>query len=239
MKLAWLLGFVAAVALHAFVLLFGGLLFPSAKKSEGTTQPVELLSDVDATEEKKDQPEPQKKDPEQPIDADPEKPPDSAEITHRLDAPPTDDAPELQAASLSAIEAALSGQAAGGEFADALNFASGGRIGGHGKAGAVDDKMEEAFSLGEIDQKPRAIFQGQPMFPSEMRGKKVDGSATLIFVVGADGKVQSPKVAKSSHSAFEQPALDAVKQWKFEPGVKGGERVACRMRVTITFKQQS
>jgi protein TonB len=56
-------------------------------------------------------------------------------------------------------------------------------------------------------------------------------------VVGTDGKVQSPKVAKSSHSAFEQPALDALKQWKFEPGVKGGQRVACKMRVTITFKQ--
>jgi protein TonB len=239
MKLGWILGFVAAIAAHAFILLFGGLLFPSAKKSEGTTQQVVLLSDVDATEEKKDKPEPEKKDQEPPIDADPEKPPDSAEITHSLDAPPTDDAPELQAASLSAIEAALSGQAGGGEFSDAVSFASGGRIGGHGKAGAVDDKMEEAFSLGEIDQKPRAIFQGQPLFPAEMRGKKVDGSATVIFVVGADGKVQSPKIAKSSHSAFEQPALEAVKQWKFEPGVKGGERVACRMRVSITFKQQS
>ena len=35
---------------------------------------------------------------------------------------------------------------------------------------------------------------------------------------------------------LEKPAVDAVKQWKFEPGVKGGERVACRMRVGIRFQ---
>ena len=237
--LSWLSWFLLALLLFGAVLAFGGLVVPAARKSEGTTQAVELLSDVDTGPEKKEEKsEPEKKEKEEPIDADQEKPPDSAQITQALDAPPTDNSPALEAASLSAIEAALNGQGGGGgEFGDALSFASGGRIGGTGKAGALDDKMEQAFSLGEIDQKPRPVFQGQPLYPSEMRGKKVDGSVTAIFVVTKDGKVQSPKVAKSSHPAFEQPALDALKQWKFDPGVKGGERVACKMRVTITFRQ--
>lgn len=236
--LIWFSGLLVAAVVHGGVLLFGGLLIPAAKKSEGTTQQVELLSDVDDPGKKDDKKDEEKKEREEPLDADQEKPPDSAEITQALDTPATDNAPALEAASLSAIEAALNGQGGGGdEFGGALSFASGGRIGGTGKAGVLDDKMEKAFSLGEIDQKPRPIFQGQPLYPSEMRGKKVDGQVTAIFVVGTDGKVQNPKVAKSSHSAFEQPALDALKQWKFEPGLKGGERVACKMRVTITFKQ--
>jgi protein TonB len=239
--LIWAAGILAAVVLHGLFLCFGGLIFPSAKPRLGTTQQVELLSDVDAEAEKKDEKkDPEKKDPDEPIDPDQDKPPDAAEIDRALDAPPTDAAPALEAASLSAISDALEGKGSGGgEFGDALSFASGGRIGGTGKAGALDDKSESAFSMGEIDQKPRPIIQGQPLYPSEMRGKKVDGSVTALFVVGTDGKVQSPKVAKSSHPAFEQPALDALKQWKFEPGVKGGQRVACKMRVTITFKQNS
>lgn len=238
--LAWLGWLFVAGLIFLALLCFGGLIFPSAKPGTGTTQQVELLSDLDADSEKKEEKkDPEKKEPEEPIDADQEKPPDSAEIDRALDAPPTDAAPALEAASLSAISDALSGKGGGGEFGDALTFASGGRLNGTGKANVLDDKMENAFSLGDIDQKPRAIFQGQPLYPSEMRGKKVDGSVTAIFVVGTDGKVQNPKVAKSSHTAFEQPALDALKQWKFEPGLKGGQRVACKMRVTITFRQNT
>ena len=166
-----------------------------------------------------------------------EQAPDAGEVIRNLEVASTDTAPALEAASLSAIEAALSGQAiGGGDFAESLSFASGGRIGGTGKAGALDDKAEGAFSLDEIDQKPRPIFQGAPIFPSEMRGKKVEGVVTVIFVVDSSGKVVDPRVEKSSHPAFEKPALDAVKQWKFEPAIKGGQRVGCKMRVPIRFQ---
>jgi protein TonB len=98
------------------------------------------------------------------------------------------------------------------------------------------EKIDEAFSLSEIDQSPRKVYHIDPSYPGELRGKRIDGSASVIFVVDAAGKVTSPRIEKSAHPAFDKPALDAVKQWKFEPGVKGGARVACRMRVSIRFQ---
>jgi protein TonB len=143
----------------------------------------------------------------------------------------------LEAASLSAIEAALSGEGGGGgDFAEALSFASGGRIGGMGKAGAPDENLKSAFSLSEIDQKPRPIFQAAPVFPAKLLGKKVEGVVNVLFIVDATGKVSSPRVEKSTHPAFEKPAVDAVKQWKFEPAVRGGKRVACKVRAPIRFQ---
>jgi protein TonB len=68
-----------------------------------------------------------------------------------------------------------------------------------------------------------------------MRGKKTEGLVSVIFVVDAEGKVVGPRAEKSSHAAFETPALDAVKKWKFEPGVRGGQRVATKMRISIRF----
>ena len=62
------------------------------------------------------------------------------------------------------------------------------------------------------------------------------GVVSVIFVVDASGKVVNPRIEKSSNAAFEKPALDAVKQWKFEPAVKGGQRVACTMRQPIRFQ---
>jgi protein TonB len=48
--------------------------------------------------------------------------------------------------------------------------------------------------------------------------------------------VVNPKVEKATRPEFEKPALDAVRQWRFEPAMKGGKRVSCRMRVPMRFQ---
>jgi protein TonB len=234
-KFAWLLGIVCAVLFHVAVLLFGGIFFMDKKKDAGTLQQVDLLSDV--KEEKKDKPQPEEPKEKQEVETEGEEPPDAAEIMKSLDTLPADPAPALEAASLSAIESALNGSSGGGDFSQALTFASGGRIGGTGIAGAkTSEKIEEAFNPNDIDQKPRVVFQESPLYPSEMRGKKVEGAVVVVFVVDANGKVTNAKAIESTPSpVFEPPALDAVRKWKFEPGLRAGQRVASRMRVRIVF----
>lgn len=227
-------GIACAIALHLGFILFGGLLFTSHKKDHGTLQHVELLNekDIAAEEEKPKEQEPEKT---EEMDSETEQPPDAAEIIRNLEMSAAANAPELEAASLSAIEAALSGQAgSGGDFAEALNFSSGGRIGGTGKGGALDDSLEKAFSLAEIDQKPRAIFQAAPVYPAGKR--TLEAVVSVVFVVDTTGKVTNPRVEKSTDPVFEKPAVDAVKQWKFEPAIKAGQRVSCKMRVPIRFQ---
>jgi protein TonB len=232
-----LLAIVVAAVLHAGFLLFGGLLIPDAKEDRGTLQDVDLLVDEGTTgDAKKDGPEPERTVTEV-METEQEAPPDAEEVIRSIEVSAEAAAPALEAASLSAIEQALSGGSGpGGDFAEALTFASGGRIGGTGKPGTVEEGIEKAFSLTEIDQKPRAIFQSAPLYPSEMRGKKVEGVVTVIFVVDPSGKVSAPRVEQSTHAAFEKPALEAIRQWKFEPAVKGGARVPCKMRIPIRFQ---
>ena len=211
-------------------------MFISTKKNHGTLQQVELLSDEDVAAEKQtpQEPEIEAKVSEE-MDTETEKPPDGAEMMRNLELSAAVNVPELEAASLSAIEAALSGQAGGaGDFAETLSFSSGGRIGGIGKAGALGDGLEKAFSLAEIDQKPRAIFQAAPVYPAGKRSLEV--VVSVVFVVDKTGKVTNPRVEKSTNPAFEKPAIDAVKQWKFEPAIKAGQRVSCKMRVPIRFQ---
>lgn len=235
MKINLSFGIVCAIVLHVGFILFGGLLFISYKKDHGTLQQVELLSeeDIAAEKEKPKEPEPETEKAEE-MDTETEQAPDAAEIIRNIELSAAANAPELEAASLSAIEAALSGQAGGGDFAEALNFSSGGRIGGMGKAGVLDESLEKAFSLAEIDQKPRAIFQAAPVYPAGKRALEV--VVSVVFVVDQTGKVTNPSVEKSTDPAFEKPAVDAVKQWKFEPAIKAGQRVSCKMRVPIRFQ---
>lgn len=228
-------GIVAAVLVHAFLLLFGGLVFRGCRPEENTVQAVELIAAEDpSTEEEKKEPEVPTPETE-PLETQTEQPPDAAEIIRAMESPDSIDAPALEPASLSAIEQALNGQGGVGDFADSLSFSSGGRIGGTGTAAGMDEQIEKAFSLAEIDQKPRVVFQASPRIPAELRGKKIEGAVTVIFVVDATGKVTNARVEKSNHPAFDKPALEAIRQWKFEPALRGGARVSCSMRQPFRF----
>jgi protein TonB len=236
MKMNFFTGVGVAVALHAGVLMFGGLPFMGGHVDHGTLQQVALLSekDIAAEKAKEEKDEAEKKQRDEELEAQAEKAPDAAEMIKNMEAQ-SNAAPALEAASLSAIEAALNGGAsAGGDFAEALSFSSGGRIGGTGKVGSLDKGFDDAFSMAEIDQKPRPIFQAAPVYPPGM--KSVQGVVSLLFVVDATGKVTNLRVEKSTHKEFEKPAMEAVRQWKFEPAVKGGKRVSCKMRVPIRFQ---
>jgi protein TonB len=102
-------------------------------------------------------------------------------------------------------------------------------------SGEADDELNRIFSLADLDQRPRVIFQRMPSYPPELRKQKRQGTVHVIFLVDTRGRVVNPKVEKVTDPAFAEPALEAVKQWKFEPGTRNGEKVPFKMRVPITF----
>lgn len=64
-----------------------------------------------------------------------------------------------------------------------------------------------------------------PVYPIEMEGTGLDGRAELIFVVQKDGTVRNPEIRSSSHPAFAHAAMDAVRSWRFKPGLRDGKVV--------------
>lgn len=235
--LAAIFGLGAALFIHAAILLFGGWFFLKEDGSARSTMPVELIDDSVDQDKKPDVPKPDEK-PEDDLQKSDDTPPDTDAVVEKLDnSPVTDLAPRLDEASLAGLANALGGVGSGGEFFEGeTSLEGGGMIGGTGRRGEEGtDPIEAAFDPAGIDQEARALVQTSPSYPNEMRGKKVEGAVTLIFVVDANGKVENPKVETSTHKAFESPALAAVRKWKFEPGIRAGERVASKKRITIRF----
>jgi len=91
------------------------------------------------------------------------------------------------------------------------------------------------FDITEIDQKARPLFQSPPVYPIELRKRKIEGTVLVQFVVDAKGRVINPTIESATSPEFERPALEAVRQWKFEPAVRAGEKVPSKMRVPIRF----
>lgn len=92
------------------------------------------------------------------------------------------------------------------------------------------------FELSEVDKAPSATMVINPSYPPNLQREKIEGTVVLVFVLDEKGHVKNPKVESSSHTGFERPALDAVRQWMFEPAVKDGKAVRARLRQPIRFR---
>lgn len=105
----------------------------------------------------------------------------------------------------------------------------------------IDFVLKEAredgiFDLSELDQIPRPIRQVAPIHPYKLKKAGINGEVTLQFVVSEKGNVLDVKVIESTHPDFAVVAITAIEMWKFEPGMKEGARVACRMQMPFGFR---
>lgn len=92
------------------------------------------------------------------------------------------------------------------------------------------------FDVSELEKRPEVVSQVAPAYPAELRKAKVEGVVTLVFLLTEDGRVEDPRVENSSRPEFEKPALEAVRRWRFRPGVKDGQSVKTHMRLPIRFR---
>jgi protein TonB len=228
-------GLILAVVAHALILLFGGIFFLGDEDETARKKiaEVEILAEERKDEAKEPRPE---RAVERTIEETRERPPGMAELVRLQEQAAVAAAPSLAALSLEALEGILDPAAAAGEFAIGGSLESGGRIGGAGAPGAEGaGELETVFGLSDLDQRPRPIAQRAPVYPQEMRRNRIEGTVNVLFVVDQDGRVVDPRVETSSHQAFEAPALEAVRQWRFEPAVRGGQKVKAKMRAPIRF----
>jgi protein TonB len=116
---------------------------------------------------------------------------------------------------------------------------SGGVLAGFGEIRALTAAQtiqDETFDVSELEKRPEPVSQVAPAYPSELRKAKIEGLVTLMFVLNEDGRVEDPRVESSSRPEFEKPALEAVKRWRFRPGMKDGQPVRTYIKYPIRFR---
>lgn len=106
---------------------------------------------------------------------------------------------------------------------------------GDGTDGPASGIPRNIVDHSRLDRVPRAVVQSSPRYPELLRRDRIGGSVTVEFVVGTDGRVLQAEAVKWSHREFVEPAVRAVREWRFEPGKQGGRKVRFRMAVPIEF----
>lgn len=86
-----------------------------------------------------------------------------------------------------------------------------------------------------LDGAPHVLRQVDPEYPDGLRQAGVKGSVWLEGLVMADGSVDYLRVLKAEDDGFTGPALDAVRQWRFEPATLDGRPVNAVAVFAVTF----
>jgi protein TonB len=74
-----------------------------------------------------------------------------------------------------------------------------------------------------------------PDYPNEMRRDGVTGLVMVTCLIDEQGNVAETTVAKASNEAFANPAITAVKKWKFKPAQRDGAIVPIKVTIPIKF----
>lgn len=78
-----------------------------------------------------------------------------------------------------------------------------------------------------------------PNFPVSARERGIDGWVDVQFVVKADGSLGEVTIVGAQPvGIFEQPALDAVRRWRYQPVTHDGQAIAQRARIRVRFAVQ-
>jgi TonB family protein len=83
---------------------------------------------------------------------------------------------------------------------------------------------------------PRKQLDVRPVYPATMREAGREGVVPIEAVIGRDGSVLSLRVLSAQvHPDFAIAAVDAVRQWRFDPTLLNGEPVEVVMTVSVQF----
>jgi protein TonB len=81
----------------------------------------------------------------------------------------------------------------------------------------------------------KLLHRVEPIYPRLAVMTRVAGVVELVGVVGIDGRIRELTL-KSGHPLLAPAAIEAVRQWIYEPTTLNGDRVEIVAPITVTFR---
>ncbi|MDR0965807.1 MAG: TonB family protein [Myxococcales bacterium] len=82
---------------------------------------------------------------------------------------------------------------------------------------------------------PKVTHKVSGNYPEAARRAGIEGQVVLRLRIGAQGQVLSARVLESAGHGFDEAALAAMKQFRFQPGTVDGAAIATDITYTFMF----
>jgi TonB family protein len=116
------------------------------------------------------------------------------------------------------------------------------RVHGTGVPGAVMNESVASASMDAVRvggniRVPARVGFAEPVYPPTARAAGIQGVVIVELLIGTDGAVSNARVLRSI-PLLDQAALDAVRQWRYEPTLLNGVPKPVIMTATVNFSLQ-
>ena len=139
------------------------------------------------------------------------------------------------------VEGGVEGSVIGGVQGGVEGGVVGGVLGG--VAGVQSEELEkkkrefekDAVACKDDVKPPKLVKKVDPVYPEEARKKGVQGTVILEAKIDENGRVMDTMVLRSVPE-LDQAAVEALKQWVYEPMVIEGKPMKAIFTVTVRFR---
>jgi protein TonB len=88
--------------------------------------------------------------------------------------------------------------------------------------------------IGGIVQSAKLIRQPKPVYPQPAKQVRIQGVVKLHALISREGTIENLQVV-SGHPLLVRSALEAVKQWAYQPTLLNGEPVEVETDIDVNF----
>jgi protein TonB len=92
--------------------------------------------------------------------------------------------------------------------------------------------------VGGLIMAPKLVRRVEPVYPELAIASRASAVLIIEAQVDTKGLVRTAKVLRG-HPLFDAPALEAVKQWRYQPLLLNGQPTEFILTVTVMFNLRS
>jgi protein TonB len=92
----------------------------------------------------------------------------------------------------------------------------------------------QRIRVGGNVQQARLINQPKPVYPPLAKQARIQGVVRFNAIIGKDGAIMNLQVV-SGHPLLVPSALEAVRQWRYQPTLLNGEPVEVVTQIDVNF----
>lgn len=99
----------------------------------------------------------------------------------------------------------------------------------------TQDSAPKSSLQGGSVQIGQLFYRVEPFYPPDAERQGIEGAVEVHAVVGRDGKVRTAE-AISGPSALTEPAVKAVREWRYKPTTVNGQPIESEVNVKMIFR---
>jgi TonB family protein len=93
-----------------------------------------------------------------------------------------------------------------------------------------------AMRVGADVSMPSVLYKIEPHYTEEARQSKYQGTVALYVEVDPSGRARNIRTVRALGLGLDKKAMEAVLQWRFNPGMKDGKPVTVAATIQVNFR---